>query len=162
MRTENFFWGSIVLGMHDALVSTLGLIAGLVFANAGRYVIILTGIIACVAAALSMAASEYLAQKANGNIGDALPRGLATGATYISTAVLLLLPFVFIGNTFIAMGMMYVVAVSVIWFFNFLKYRLSNVPFWPRFLEMLGICFIVTASAFIIGECARICFGIQI
>ena len=111
MRTENFFWGSIVLGMHDALVSTLGLIAGLVFANAGRYVIILTGIIACVAAALSMAASEYLAQKANGNIGDALPRGLATGATYISTAVLLLLPFVFIGNTFIAMGMMYVVAV---------------------------------------------------
>ena len=68
MRKNNFnSAGAIVLGMHDALVSLTGLIAGLAVAMADRYAIILTAIIASITASLSMAASNYLAVRANGN-----------------------------------------------------------------------------------------------
>ena len=65
MRKNNFnSAGAIVLGMHDALVSLTGLIAGLAVAMADRYAIILTAIIASITASLSMAASNYLAVRA--------------------------------------------------------------------------------------------------
>lgn len=156
------FWGPIVLGMHDAMVSTIGLITGVVFASGTQYVVILTGIIGSVAAGLSMAASEYLALRADAHSDSAFWRGISTGVMYIFTAALLLMPFMFISNTFWALGMTYIVAISTIWFFNFVKSRISKTPFWPRFLEMLGICAIVTAAAFIIGEGAKIVFGIEI
>ena len=53
---------AVVLGMHDALVSLTGMIGGLTFALAERRLIVLTAIIASVAAGLSMAASNYLAE----------------------------------------------------------------------------------------------------
>ena len=156
------FWGPMVLGMHDAIVSTIGLVTGLVFADAHQYAIILTAIIASVAAGLSMAASSYLADRADNKSGIAKLRGAATGTSYVFTAAFLIVPFIFIKNTFYAVLMCYLIAVSIIWFFNFVKSRLCGEKFWPKFLEMLTICAIVTASAFIIGECAKICFGIEI
>ena len=54
VRKNNFnAAGAIVLGMHDALVSLTGLIAGLAVAMADRYYIILTAIIASITASLS-------------------------------------------------------------------------------------------------------------
>ena len=67
VRKDNFYAaGAIVLGMHDALVSLTGLIAGLAIAMADRHSIILTAIIASVTASLSMGASNYLSVRANG------------------------------------------------------------------------------------------------
>ena len=152
----------MVLGLHDAMVSTIGLITGLVFAAGNQYAIVLTGIIASVAAGLSMTASEYLAARADGKSDLAILRGLATGATYVLTATFLLVPFIFIRNTIYAVIMTYIIAISIIWFFNFVKARLCGEKFWPRFLEMLTICAMVTAAAFIIGEGAKIFFGIKI
>lgn len=154
--------GAIVLGMHDALVSTLGLVAGLVFASVNNYTIILTGIIASVAAGLSMMASQYLAEKANGKSEYATKQGLTTGLAYVLTSALLLLPFCFIRNSFYAMGITYAIAVLIIVSFNMLKSRLRSESFWPHFLEMLIICSVVTIVAFFIGEFARLCFGIHI
>ena len=69
-RKNNFrSAGAIVLGMHDALVSLTGLIAGLAVAMADRYVIILTAVIASITASLSMGASNYLAVRAGDNDG---------------------------------------------------------------------------------------------
>ncbi len=150
------------MGMHDAMVSTIGLVTGLVFAAADKYTVILTCIIASVAAGLSMAASEYLAARADGKSDIAIWRGIATGTAYVFTVGFLIVPFVFITNTIYAILMTYVIAISIIWFFNFVKSRLCSERFWPRFLEMLTICAIVTATAFVIGEGARIFFGIKI
>ncbi|MCR4917625.1 MAG: VIT1/CCC1 transporter family protein, partial [Alphaproteobacteria bacterium] len=86
MFRKNGSFGSIVLGMHDALVSTLGLISALVFASAENYVIILTSIIASVAAGLSMMASKYLAEKANGVLTGAIGQGVLTGIAYVVTS----------------------------------------------------------------------------
>ena len=162
MQTKDSFWSSLVLGMHDALVSTLGLVVGLAFADATQYVIVLTGTIAAVTAGLSMMASEYLSQKAGGNARGAAVRGLMTGAAYVATAGMFLIPFIFTPNTIIATVMTYVVAVAIIFFFNFLKSKLNAQNFWPAFIEMLAVCFLVTFAAFLIGEGAKVCLGITI
>lgn len=162
MDFKNYFWGCAVLGMHDAIVSTIGLVVGLVSASATQHVILLTGVIAGVAAGLSMTASEYLATRVDGNIDVARHCGLATGAAYIFTTSMVLMPFVFISNTVVAMLASYFVAVSVIFFFNYVKSRLSRTRFWPHFIEMLTICAIVTFAAFLIGEGAKILWGIEI
>ena len=55
--------GAIILGMHDAIVSLTGLIAGLFFAFTDSNIIIITCIISSITAALSMGAANYLAVK---------------------------------------------------------------------------------------------------
>lgn len=162
MKVEDYVWSSLVLGMHDALVSTLGLVVGLSFADATQYIIVLTGLIASVAAGLSMMASEYLSQKAGGNMRGAFRRGIMTGAAYVFTAAMLLVPFLFISNTLIAVIMTYVVATSIIFFFNYLKSKLNGQRFWAAFFEMMMVCFVVTMASFIIGEGAKVLFGIVI
>lgn len=162
MTFRDYFWASTVLGMHDAIVSTVGLVVGLVFADAEQYVILLTGVIAAVAAGLSMAASEYLANRAGGHSDIAIKCGIATGVMYLFTAGMVLMLFLFIKNAYVAMGFSYLVVVSIIFFFNYVRAHICHEKFWPRFWEMLSICFVVTVVAFAIGECAKLCFGIHI
>ena len=162
IKKQEPVWASLVLGMHDALVSTLGLITGLVFANAPQYIIVLTGLIAAVAAGMSMTASQYLSQKAGGNSRGAAMRGIMTGVAYMFSAFMLLVPFIFIENSFIGLVMTYVVGASIIFMFNYLRSVLMGVRFWSSFIEMLIICTIVTGVAFLIGECAKVFFGISI
>lgn len=121
MKMKNCFWGCAVLGMHDAIVSTIGLVVGLVSADATQYVILLTGVIAAVAAGLSMTASEYLATRADGRLDVARYCGAATGVAYIFTAAMVLMPFVFIANSVLAMLLSYFVAIAIIFFFNYVK-----------------------------------------
>ena len=162
MKKNEPIWSSLVLGMHDALVSTLGLVTGLAFADATQYIIILTGIIAAVSAGLSMTASEYLSQKAGGNVRGALMRGVMTGVAYVFTSALLLVPFVLFRNPFVAVSATYIVGVAIIFGFNYLKSKIDAQKFLPAFIEMLVVCFVVTTVAFIIGESARVLFGISI
>ena len=162
MKLNDSVWSSLVLGMHDALVSTLGLVVGLAFANATQYIIVLTGIIAAASAGLSMMASEYLSQKADGNMRGATKRGIMTGVAYVFTACMVLVPFLFISNMVVAVIMTYIVAISVIFFFNYVKSKLNGKRFWPAFFEMMLVCFVVTMASFIIGEAAKIFLGITI
>ena len=59
--------GAMVLGLNDALVELTGTMAGLTFVLMNTKLIALAGIITGIAATLSMATSNYLAEKANGN-----------------------------------------------------------------------------------------------
>lgn len=52
--------GSMVLGLNDALVELTGVLAGLTFTLQNTRLIGTAGLITGVAAALSMASSEYL------------------------------------------------------------------------------------------------------
>ena len=83
---------AIVLGMHDAIVSLTGMIAGLTFALADKKLIILSAVIASVSAGLSMGASCYLAEKTNDN-PYAVHAGFTTSAAYMGTCIFLILPF---------------------------------------------------------------------
>lgn len=152
---------AIVLGMHDALVSQTGIIAGLAFSLANRYLIILTGIISAVAAGLSMAASNYLAHRTNDN-EYAVMAGAITGLTYLGTSFLLILPFFMTANVRAAMASAFIIAIIIIFLCNWGICRVNGHKFWQHTIEMLIICATVSVIAFIIGEWARYFLGIII
>lgn len=161
VRKNNFkSAGAIVLGMHDALVSLTGLIAGLAVAMADRYSIILTAIIASITASLSMGASNYLSVRAGGG-KHAFINALYTGGAYMATCVLLIIPFFIFENRATELVMMFAIAITEIFLFNYFLGHAQQRPYMRPFLEMLGICTGVSIVAFFIGLCANICLGID-
>ena len=153
--------GAIVLGMHDALVSLTGLIAGLAVAMADRYSIILTAIIASITASLSMGASNYLSVRAGGE-KHAFINALYTGGAYMATCILLIIPFFIFENRATELTIMFAIAVSEIFLFNYFLGRIQNKPYMKNFIEMLCVCAGVSIVAFFIGLCANVCLGINI
>lgn len=162
MARKNYFHyaGATVLGMHDALVSLTGLIAGLTFALADRYTIILTSIIASITASLSMGASNYLAMRANG-VPHPITAALYTGTAYTVTCVALIMPFFILSDIFTAMWLSMLIAIIIIFLFNFILGRIQHRPFIKNFIEMLVVCTIVSVVAFGIGWCANVFLGIN-
>lgn len=153
--------GAIVLGMHDALVSQTGIIAGLAFSLANRYLIILTGIISAVAAGLSMAASNYLAHKTSDS-EYAVMAGAITGLTYLGTSFLLIMPFFMTANVRAAMASAFIIAIIIIFGCNWGICRVNGHKFWRHTIEMLIICIVVSIVAFIIGQWAQYFLGVAI
>ena len=153
--------GAIILGLHDALVSLMGLISGLTFALANKKIIILSAIIASATAALSMGTSEYLAEKTKRN-PSAMQTGITTAAAYALTCVVLLIPFYITDNTKTALIFSFAVAILMIFFCNFCIRRAHNRRWWHHAIEMLIICTTVSTVAFIIGEMAHKILGINI
>ena len=151
--------GAIVLGMHDALVSLTGLIAGLAVAMADRYVIILTAVIASVTASLSMGASNYLAVRTDGG-RRAFISALYTGVAYMATCAVLIVPFFVFENRAVEMVLMFTIAVAEIFGFNYYLGRVNHRPYMRKFLEMLGVCAGVSVIAFLIGLGANKYLGI--
>lgn len=152
---------AIVLGMHDALVSLTGMIGGLTFALADRRMIILSAVIASMAAGLSMAASCYLAEKTNEN-PHALRVGAMTGVAYLGTCAFLIWPFFVVLNTHTALVMSFVMAVLIIFGCNWCIGRACARPWWKHAIEMLLICAGVSIVSFAIGEFAQYALGVII
>ena len=84
--------GSMVLGMNDALVELTGTLAGLSLAMQNTRIIALSGLITGISATLSMASSEFLSAKSEGN-ENALKSCIYTGIAYLITVTLLILPY---------------------------------------------------------------------
>lgn len=153
--------GAMVLGMHDALVEITGIVAGVAFAIDSRRIIVMTAVIAAVAASLSMAAANYMAQRTDNN-PDAGLCATYTGLMYIGTSMAIIAPFCVIENRFAALGAMAAIAVLIILLFNLYTRRGSNRPTWRRFLEMLGVCAGVSTASFLIGQAAKYFLGTNI
>ena len=155
--------GAIVLGLNDALVELTGTIAGLTFALASNRLVALSGIITGVAATLSMAASNYLSQRAEGN-PNALKSSAYTGIAYILTVALIVLPYLLLPNDWYvaAFVIMIAVVVLVILFFNYYVSVAQSLPFWKRFGEMVLISLGVAALSFAIGLAAKALLGVNV
>ncbi|SDC34665.1 VIT1/CCC1 transporter family protein [Geotoga petraea] len=153
--------GSVVLGLNDALVELTGTLAGLTFALRNTNLIAISGLITGIAASFSMAASEYLAKKSDGD-EDALKSSLYTGLAYIVTVTLLVLPYLLISQYFISLIVTLAVAVLVIVFFNFYIAIAKDLSFKKRFLEMFAISMGVAVFSFLVGYLVRIFFGVDI
>ena len=153
--------GSIVLGLNDALVELTGTLAGLTFAFQNTRLIALSGLITGIAASFSMAASEYLSNKADGN-GNALKASFYTGIAYILTVLLLVTPYFLIDNYYICLAITLSVAVLIIAFFNFYISVAKDYPFRKHFLEMAGISMGVAALSFGIGVLIKMFIGVDI
>ena len=154
--------GSVVLGLNDALVELTGALAGLTLALQNTKLIALSGLITGIAAALSMAASEFLATRAEDTGKNPAKASLYTGVAYIITVAILILPYLLIQNYYVALALTLSAAVLIIAFFNYFISVAKGEPFRRRFLEMAGISLGVAALSFIIGYFIRSVMGIEI
>lgn len=155
--------GSIVLGLNDALVELTGALAGLSLALANGKLIAVIGGITGFAAALSMAASEYLSSKEDKQEGKSELRGATyTGIAYVVTVALLIMPFIFISNVLVAMGTMLVITITIIASYTFYITTAKDTKFWPKFMEMAIISLSVAAISFVVGWLVKNYIGIDI
>jgi len=152
--------GSIVLGMNDALVELTGTLAGLTFALQNEKLVGVAGLITGVAAALSMAASEYLSIKVEEQLNP-LTAAFYTGLTYFVVVGVLVLPFLLLGNPFTAMALTLIAAIVLIGGFNYYYSVVREVPFPRRFGEMLAISLGVAFLSFLIGLLIRQFLGVS-
>lgn len=154
--------GAMVLGLNDALVELTGAIAGVTFALANTKLVAATGIITGISATLSMAASNYLAERAQGS-RDAVKSSAYTGAAYLVTVALLVLPYLLFpaGMYAAAFAVMIAIVFLIILFFNYYLSVAKEEPFLRRFGEMVAISFSVAVISFVIGLLAKNLLGIR-
>jgi VIT1/CCC1 family predicted Fe2+/Mn2+ transporter len=156
------YMGSVVLGLNDALVELTGALAGLTFALQNTRLIALAGLITGIAASFSMAASEYLSTKSEGKAERALTSAVYTGIAYILTVFLLILPYLLVQNHFLCLGVTLLIALTIIFLFNFYISVARDYSFGKRFLEMAGLSLGVALLSFAIGFVIRHFLGIEV
>ena len=155
--------GSMVLGLNDALVELTGTLAGLTLALQNTRIIALSGLITGISATLSMASSEFLSAKSEGQ-KDALKSSIYTGIAYLITVVLLILPYLlFPSEKYMrALFSMLIVVVLIIAAFNYYIAVAKNLPFKRRFAEMACISLTVAVLSFVIGLIVKNVLGVDI
>ncbi len=156
------YMGSVVLGLNDALVEFTGALAGFTLALSDSKLIALTGSITGIAAALSMASSEYLSTKSEaGEDKHPVKAAIYTGIAYVITVVALVTPFILLSNVFIALAVMLIIALLIIAIFNYYYSVARSESFKRRFMEMAILSFGVAAVSFLIGYALKSFTGIE-
>lgn len=156
------YMGSVVLGLNDALVEFTGALAGYTFALQEPKLVALTGSITGIAAALSMAASEYLSTRAENDGKNAIKASVYTGIAYFITVIALIAPFALLENVYYALGICLFSALLIIGIFNYYYSVVKTESFKRRFVEMAIISMGIAAVSFGIGYALRILTGIEL
>lgn len=156
------YTGSIVLGLNDALVELTGALAGLTLALQNSRLIALTGLITGTAAALSMAASEYLSTRAEGERVNPVRAAVYTGIAYILTVTVLIAPYLVVQDLYLSLALTLGAAVLIIASFNYYLAVAQDAPFRRRFVEMAGLSLGVATFSFGVGYLLRSLFGIEV
>ncbi len=156
------YMGSVVLGLNDALVEFTGALAGFTLALNDSKLIALTGSITGIAAALSMASSEYLSTKSEGDDKKhPIKAAVYTGIAYLITVVSLVAPFILISNVIVALAVMLSMALVIIALFNYYYSVARGESFRKRFTEMAVLSFSVAGISFLIGYALKTFTGID-
>lgn len=159
------YLGSIVLGLNDALVELTGALAGLTFALQNTKIIAMVGFITGSAAAMSMAASEYLSTKTDSYQKNykLKPKTAAwyTGIAYIITVLLLISPYLFLSSVYLSLITALIISITIIFLFTYFSQN-NKKTFFNRFSEMLIISLGIAAISFSLGFLIRIFFNIEI
>jgi len=155
--------GSMVLGLNDALVELTGSLAGFTFAMQNTRLIALSGLIIGISATFSMASSEFLAARSEGR-SDALKSCTYTGIAYLITVVLLILPYLLLGNAqyIPALILMLLVVILIIAGFTYYTSVALDQPFQSRFAEMAGISIGVAVVGFCEGSLEKHFRGVDL
>jgi VIT1/CCC1 family predicted Fe2+/Mn2+ transporter len=156
------YTGSVVLGLNDALVELTGALAGFTLALQDTKLIALTGSITGIAAALSMAASEYLSTKSEETAKNPVRASIYTGGAYFVTVLVLILPYLILENFYLCLACTLAAAILIIAFFNYYVSVAKDVPFKGRFFEMTGLSLGVAVLSFVIGFIMRSFLGVDI
>jgi VIT1/CCC1 family predicted Fe2+/Mn2+ transporter len=159
------YMSSVVLGLNDALVELTGALAGFTLSIQNSRIIALMGLITGISASLSMAASEYLSTKSEADPEiqqRAAKSALYTGIAYIFTVIALVIPYFLIVNYITSLIVTIVIAITIIFVFNFYISVANNYNFKRRFIEMAAISIGVATLSFIIGYLVKTFLGFEI
>ena len=158
MDEDDDCYGSIVLGISDALIEMTGVLAGLTFALKDLKLIALSGLVTGIAASLSMGASEFLSKRAESRNSLPIKEAFYTSMSYLFVVTILISPYLLIEQErfglephIFALSLTLCMGVFVVAGFNKWISVKQNQPFFSRFLEMLGILAIVTGVSYAIG-----------
>lgn len=154
------FVGSIVLGLNDALVELTGALAGFTLALADTRIISLAGLVTGISASLSMAASDYLSSKAEGD-SQAKKSAVYTGVAYFITVMLLILPFLLSTSKLVALSITLTTVILIIYGFNYYLSVAKDLNFKARFTEMAVISLGVAAFSFLVGYGLKFVLGVE-
>lgn len=153
---------SVVLGLNDALVELTGALVGFSLALQKTHLVAIVGLITGIAAALSMAASEYLSTKQEETKKDPLKACVYTGIAYCLTVALLISPYLVFKNIFVCLSLVVIFALLVILVFTFYISVAKGLKFKARFLEMAGISLGIAGINFLIGLAIRKWIGVDV
>jgi len=154
--------GSIVLGLNDALVELTGALAGLSLALQNTRLIAMAGLISGIAAGFSMAAADYLSQKAEEGTKNAVKSATYTGLAYFITLFLLIAPYLLLSDYRISLGTTIAIAILIIFVFNYYISVAKDLNFKRRFAEMTIISLSVSAFTFGISILVKKWLGVNI
>jgi VIT1/CCC1 family predicted Fe2+/Mn2+ transporter len=153
---------SVVLGLNDALVELTGALVGFSLALQKTRLVAIVGLITGIAAALSMAASEYLSTKQEETKKDPLKASIYTGIAYCFTVALLISPYLIFKNIFVCLSLVVLFALLAIFIFTFYISVAKGLKFKARFMEMAGISLGIAGINFLIGLAIRKWIGVDV
>jgi VIT1/CCC1 family predicted Fe2+/Mn2+ transporter len=159
------YMSSVVLGLNDALVELTGALAGFTLSIQNSRMIALLGLITGISASLSMAASEYLSTRAEADPEAQQRAGksaLYTGIAYILTVIALVAPYFLISNYIISLIVTILIALIIIFIFNYYISIANDYHFKKRFIEMASISTGVAALSFLIGYLVKTFLGFEV
>ncbi|MBS3083603.1 VIT1/CCC1 transporter family protein [Candidatus Pacearchaeota archaeon] len=149
-KDKSNYNGAVVLGLNDALVEISGALVGLSFAFADTKLISTVGSITGFAAALSMAASEYLSAKED-NRKNPLKASIYTGITYMLAVLILVTPYFIFTNVYTATGVMFASIIGMIALYTGYASSINHTSFKSKFMEMFTITLVVSVISFLFG-----------
>lgn len=154
---------SIVLGLNDALVELSGALVGFTLALQKTRIIGIVGLITGIAAAMSMAVSEFLSTKHEEiSSKNPLKASFYTGLAYIFTVIILVFPYFLFSHIFLCLGFVIFNVLLLIFLFTFYVSVSKNLNFKKKFFEMGGISIGIAAVNFLVGLIIRNVFGIDV
>ncbi|HNR66134.1 MAG TPA: VIT1/CCC1 transporter family protein [Atribacterota bacterium] len=159
------YMSSVVLGLNDALVELTGALAGFTLSVQNSRIIAFLGLITGISASLSMAASEYLSTKAEQDPEAQKRAGksaLYTGIAYILTVIALIIPYFLSSNYILSLIATVIVALTIIFVFNYYISVANDYDFKRRFAEMALISMGVAALSFLIGHLVNTFLGFEL
>jgi VIT1/CCC1 family predicted Fe2+/Mn2+ transporter len=151
---------SVVLGVNDALIELTASLAGFALALQNTRLIGIVGLITGIAAATSMAASEYLSTKEEGQDKDPVKASVYTGIAYIAVVGFLVFPYFFFTNVFLCLAWTILDALVIIFAFTYYISVAKGMDFNKRFIEMAALSLGVSTFTFFLGFAVNKIFGI--
>ncbi len=160
---RRLYLGAAVLGLNDALVELTGGLTGLVSSISDPKVIGFASLVVGIAASMSMAASNFLSVDI-GEESELRPGKAAayTGIAYIFVVVGLVLPFFFIDDRRVALGISWASAVAIIAAFSYYSSVMQNARFFRRFGVMLALGLGVAVISYGVGRALGSLIGIEL
>jgi len=147
--------GSITLGISDALVELTGIYAGSLGAFDNTLSAGMTGLLAGIAASISMGIASYTQAKHEGRLKPRLS-AMYTMLAYLAVVVLLALPYFLTGSVYTAFGVMMAVALLVIAYMSFYVVALQGGRYLREFassaLMILGVSFLLYILGSVLGS----------